>query len=743
MKRILIVLIFIFAVAFPITVYGADIRLVIDGQEIHNLSAPPVMVDERVMVPARDVFERVGGVVGWHGGHRQVSVFHGDDVLVMTVGLREARLNGESIMMQLAPIMVNDRTLIPLRFPAEAFGLCVDWCNETRTAIVNSQGDENGNESLLPPISEIPIIPLPPQNGYANGMPIITLPPSGGEPGDEIYVSDKEELPWEGAPNELPPPGVTVATPEYNPDLAIDVSTAPIQTIPHPETTITALQTPRETGTAAYVIVASLPITGVNYFLLPDNRLVVDIQNAVSLISGVHYVDASVPISGVRASQFSNTAPRVTRVVFDVVGPAEFSVSLSADRQVLTVAFSRNRITNIIAQSDAFSDSLLIQGDVLPSIRISTEGFPQFLTINIDNASMATAGGFVPGGVFASHFTTGQRADGTAYINVHVGENWPSFSIAHSTNSVAFVLHHGITGVRYDSTRRELLISRDFAMDINHVRHIDEYLRYRYTIVLPSSAEVLGRGELSVLDGYINSVNISRATDGNVLLTFNTARVLTFSVHENANYFVIRAHLPREVFPFIVVIDPGHGGACPGAIHNGIVEKDYVLALSHKVMQLLDADPFIRAYMTRHDDSTVANLRRAEIANGIGADLFVSVHVNAVPPHLLHVHGIETWYSVSQLEQANPNNVMNSRQLANIMQRHKIEQTGAHDRRLFVGNDFVVLRETEMPAVLLEVGFITNVYEAARMATAQYQWQLAQAIYNGIVEAFAAHPPRR
>ncbi|MCL2839788.1 MAG: N-acetylmuramoyl-L-alanine amidase family protein [Defluviitaleaceae bacterium] len=730
MKNLKLLLIYtlamIFVSLFPVVAYGTNIRLIIDGQEVHNMSASPVIIDDRVMVPARDVFERVGGVIGWHEGHRQVTVRYADDVLVMTVGLREARLNGQSIMMQVAPIVIDDRTLIPLRFPAEAFGLDVDWCETTRSAIINSDGEYNGN-------------------GDENGTEIIPLPPSTvpNEPPNNIYESDKDELPWEGAPNELPPPNAILVAPEGNDlNLARSVSTTPITTVSHPETMITAIRTPQETGAAAYVVVASSPITGANYFVLPDNRLVVDINNAISLICGTHYVDTTVPISGVRASQFTNTAPRVTRVVFDVVGSAEFSVGLSADRQVLTISFSPNRITEIIAHSDTTSDSLLIQGDVLPSISISTEGFPQFITINIENASIETIGGIVPNGVFASHFTVGQRANGTSYINVFVGNNWPSFSVAHSTNAVVFVMHHGITGVRYDSTRRELLISRDFAMQIDNVQHIDEYLRYRYTVVLPPSADVIGRGELSILDGYINAVNVSRAANGDVLLTFNTSRVLTFTVHENADYFIIRAHLPREIFPFIVVIDPGHGGSDPGTSHNGIVESHYVLGISQKVMQLLNADPFIRAYMTRHDDSTVANPRRAEFANNLEADLFISIHVNAVDAHLTHVHGIETWYSISAREQAGNHNI-DSRQLATIMQRQKIDATNAHSRGLFAGNEIVVLRDTNMPAALLELGFITNIEEAARMRETQFQWQIAHAIYSGIVESFATHPPNR
>jgi N-acetylmuramoyl-L-alanine amidase len=691
--RIKIILISLLVIIFlPVMVIAEEtpVRLIIDGHEISEMSAPPIIVDGRTLVPFREVFQHVGGTVGWHSGHRQVSLFYGDDVLVMTIDEIIANLNGSFIEMHTAPIIHDDRTMVPLRFPSEIFGFDVAWDSEKRAAIVNTPNGEH-----VPVFRELP-----------------------------------EEI-------ELPPPGVVAQ--RENIGLARDVSPAHIQTISHEQTTVTELRTPRETGTAAYIVVASSEISEVQYFLLPDNRLVVDIHNAVSLISGDFYAPQNIPVTGVRASQFSQT-PRVTRVVFDVVGEAEYSISLSADRRLLTISFSQNRISGVFSQSDALSDSLFIQGDIPPAINISTEGFPQFITLNIDNAKMDAVSGIFDGGVFALSFETGQNADGSAYVRVYVKDEWPSFSLAYSANSAVFMMHHGVSGVRYDSVNRELRISRSFEMDIQAIHQISDYLRFRHTFVLPPAAEVLGRGEISVPDGFVNSVELTHDALGNVNLTFNTARVLTFSVHEEPNYYVIRAHLPREVSPFIVVIDPGHGGSQPGSIQNGIVEKELAIEVSHMVMQLLDADPFITAFMTRRDDTFVSLLNRAEFANEIGANLFVSIHANAaeisrgVPNP--DVHGIETWFNVGEIEAA-VNRRFTSSHFADIMQKNLIQATSANDRG--TKNDiFVVLRETNMPSVLVEMGFLTNPQEAARLATTEYQWTLARAIYQGIVDAFAS-----
>jgi len=740
MKRYLFV---IFAAFFmlmiPAGVYGASARLIINDVEVGGLPSPPIIVNDSVLVPARAVFEQMGSTVGWHAGNREVTVFHGSDILLMTIDNTTAWLNGVSMPMPVPPMIVNDSTMIPLRFPAEVFGFDVDWDDSRRAAIINSPSDY-----------------MPWWDGilWEGDEPVLNPPEDDPDydpfwPGEMWEIHPHEETPpEEGALFDgitLPPPGVVVAAPEGT-GLARDISLAPILTINHPETTITGLRTPRETGTAAYVVVASSPISSVTHFLLPDNRLVVDIHNARAMISGDMFVDPSVPVSGVRASQFSNE-PRVARVVFDLVGSAEFNISLSVDRQLLTVSFSPNMITGITAQSDLTSDSLIIQGDVLPSIRISTEGFPNFLTLNIDNASLDAQTGMFPAGVFADNFVAGQRPDGTAFVQVYMKGDWPSFSLAHSANSVTLSLNRGITGVRYDSVNRELRISREngFAIDIAQVQRIDEYLRYRYTMILPFSAHDLGEGELSVFDGFINSVTLERDAFGGTRLIFDTARVLAFTIYEMPGEYIIRAQIPRAVNPFIVVIDPGHGGSAPGTSHNGIVEKDLVLMVSHMVMQMINSNPSITGFMTRSEDVNVLNQRRAEFANEIGADLFISIHANAAVNRAREVnpaiHGVETWYTIGALEQQGSHSI-DSREVARIMQRNMVQTIGAHDRGLMVGNNLVVLRESNMPSALLEIGFLTNPDEARRLATASHQQNVARAIYNGIVEIANRHPRR-
>jgi len=735
----------------PMQVQGMTARLIIDNHELTGLPAPPVVIDGHTLVPARAVFEHMGGVVGWHAGHQQVTVFHGSDTLVLTIGENMANLNGRMVGMPIAPMMRDGATMIPLRFASEAFGFYVGWDNSRQAVIIHSPGNNAGtngggnNNDTSDNANNSTDASNDTEDNAGDSENITNGAYSDAAEDDDAHHHEDDSR-WYDIQNEetLPLPGAVITPPsDTQTGLARNISTAPILTIPHPETTITHVQTPQEVGVAAYVIVASSAISQVEYFILPDNRLVVDIHNAVSQLPSEIAASPSTPVSVVRSAQHSNI-PSVVRVVFHVIGDAEFSIGISADRQNVTVSFSDNTIHSIFTQSDAVSDTLFIQGDVLPAMSISTEGFPHYLTINIDNASMAADGGGFDFGVFASHFVAGERPDGTAYIYVFMHGDWPSFSLAHNNNAAVLMLHHGISGVWYDSVNQELRIARTFDMDIHFIQHIDDYLRYQYTLVLPPTADVLGRGELTILDGLINSVKISRENNGDVHLTFNTARVLSFSVHETPEEFVIQAHLPRDISPFVVVLDPGHGGGDPGAnpavIYGTLLERDLVLIVSHMVMQLLENHPYISVFMTRTDNTAVTLARRTEFANELGADLFISVHANsAVIGRTLNrnpnAHGIETWYNLGALEMAE-GRAFDSRRLAEIMQRNKIQRTGAADRGTRYGANLVVLRETHMPSVLLELGFLTNAEETRLLESTAYQWLLAQAIHDGIIEAF-------
>lgn len=704
MKRLTYILAFLIVILYPAVAYGtSNARLIIDYEEVLGLDVPPVMMNNRVMVPARSVFEHIGGTVEWNNVHRQISVRYNNDILVMTINETIAWLNGEVLIMDAPPVMINNNTMIPLRFPAEAFGFFVDWDIAARAAIIltNTNGSDDNAYN---------------DNGYTE--------------------SNTEETPDDHAHQ---PDGHTTSQPyeyevdhenNHGHDLATDISHVPILAESHPVTNITALRTPSDTGAMAYVIVASSAISDVNHFLLPDNRLVMDIYNARTSISGPFH--AYGPVREIGHSQFSRS-PYTTRVVFHLTVATDFSISLSNDRRELTIEFNKNNIA-FTPTVYVDRDILTISGDFQPSIRVSKTNYPLSLTIYVDNSTIRDTGERLSIGAFTSHYVVEQRHNGVAVIHVFMSGEWPAISIDQGRGYVTVVLHPGLHGTRYNFRSRELRLSRDVVahMDITSIRRNNEYHQGRYTLTLPIPAYMLGWGSLYIADRYINTVSIRSNSTGNAEIVFETSRIMAFTIHETYDEIVIRARLPQDVYPFIIVIDPGHGGRDPGAVHHGLHESDIVLAISHMVAERLSHHPDIKVYMTRHTNVAVSLSQRTRFANRLPADLYISIHANAVR-NRPHVSGIETWYLPHTRED---NLRFNSRQLAQILQRHMISATGAYDRGVRNTSSFIVLRDTNMPATLLEVGFLSNAQEAARLATTAHQQLLAQAIYEGILEIF-------
>jgi N-acetylmuramoyl-L-alanine amidase len=179
---------------------------------------------------------------------------------------------------------------------------------------------------------------------------------------------------------------------------------------------------------------------------------------------------------------------------------------------------------------------------------------------------------------------------------------------------------------------------------------------------------------------------------------------------------------------YLVVIDPGHGGPDPGAIGiQGLRETDVVLDVALQTARLLQSRG-VQVLLTRTSEVDVDLPPRVELANRSQADLFVSLHANALTMDRPDVNGIETFYYEGGLSYG----------LANALQQRLMAiSPGTPDRGARPGR-FFVIRRTVMPSVLTEMGFVTGEIDAPRLASRPYRRQLAQALAAGIL-SFLTH----
>jgi N-acetylmuramoyl-L-alanine amidase len=197
--------------------------------------------------------------------------------------------------------------------------------------------------------------------------------------------------------------------------------------------------------------------------------------------------------------------------------------------------------------------------------------------------------------------------------------------------------------------------------------------------------------------------------------------IITGFVHSNyIAYDVVSGSIKGQT----IVIDAGHGAHDSGAVANGLKEKDIILDVALRVKTKLE-NAGATVIMTRSTDVFLELEERAAVANKSAASTFVSIHANAAASA---AYGTETFYN-SQYQKEK------SLELANSIQSNLVKTLGTRDRGVKEAG-FYVIKYTKIPAVLVELGFITNADEAARMATSTFRDQAATAIVAGLKQYY-------
>jgi N-acetylmuramoyl-L-alanine amidase len=224
-----------------------------------------------------------------------------------------------------------------------------------------------------------------------------------------------------------------------------------------------------------------------------------------------------------------------------------------------------------------------------------------------------------------------------------------------------------------------------------------------------------------------------------------------------------------------IAIDPGHGGEDPGAIgKRGTYEKNVTLAIARKLKVILDAEPNMRAMLTRDDDYFVPLAARVQKARRVQADLFISIHADAFrEPHArgssvfaLSENGATSAAARWLAQKENSSDLIGgvnlgakdpvlARTLLDLSQtaqindslkvgRHVLEGIGTHNalhKASVEQAGFAVLKAPDVPSILIETAFISNPDEELKLRSERHQQKFAESIAAGIKRYFARNPP--
>ncbi|MCA1041632.1 N-acetylmuramoyl-L-alanine amidase [Bacillus infantis] len=267
-------------------------------------------------------------------------------------------------------------------------------------------------------------------------------------------------------------------------------------------------------------------------------------------------------------------------------------------------------------------------------------------------------------------------------------------------------------------------------------RGLDQSFRVSEADLKPSGVKYVTATDLNVRTGPGTGYNVvgSLPQDAEVTIYYSQGDWV-YASSGSLKGFVHSGYLADSLEPVvkpsgkrIIAIDPGHGGKDPGAISNGIYEKELNLSVSLKVRNILQQKG-IQVVMTRTGDTYPTLGQRVDIAVNAKADSFVSIHGNTNGSS--SPSGTETYYSTAALS----DRAESSRQLATFIQNRLYKAIDTQNRGVKTAN-FQVIRYNPLPSVLVELGFLSNKSDAAKLSSDAYRNKMAEAIALGIVDYY-------
>lgn len=648
-----------------------EVPVLMDGQAI-DIGIPNFIHQDYTFVPIRFV-EKYGAEVSWDQKTKTATVVQKDKEIKMTINSSDVYVNGQKQVVDkvLAPKLVtfsnkDTRTMIPFRLVAEILGHEVGWDNSNKVPFINTKTNK-----------------VPDNN--SNTMEITNvLVDKGSTNIPKIIINGTDNFKY---------------------------STALLEN-PH--------------------------------------RLVIDIEDAklnlknIPFENGVGILNVnSGPISKINITQFSKS-PDVVRIVVHLSEKVDFDILSGKDNKSLNISFV-NRVGKIEKENIDGKEALVIYNTNKPKTNTMKLKNPDRIVIDLLDSSLEAGSyveynhniGFIEK-VRVSQFEPDNNYKSNdrivrVVLDVKNGISDPNIKIDTYDNRIVIIPETSIW-----ETINYSLKGKDRTISINANKKTEYDIDYNshgkvMTISLPLDSLDLKEGYASINDGLVKDIQITK--EGNkAKVVINLMRSAEYTILSNRVDNKISVSLSRDsnIKPSdrIIVIDPGHGGKDPGAVQNGVNEKDVNLAVSHKINEGLKNKGYT-TIMTREDDVFIELKERANIANRNMADLFISIHSNSNPN--ANVSGIQVLYHSKDKTNVKKEETYN---LANIIMEEIVKGTGAENKGLLAREKTVVIRDTNMPSVLIELGFLTNPNEAQLLNDEVYQELLAESIIRGIERYF-------
>lgn len=747
----------------PFDYSGTLGKVIIDGQVISLGNMPSIITNNTAMLRAKRVFadSDIGAEYKYDKTTQLITLSTNGNTLTMKIGSLAAQLNGNPISLSTAPMIVTNHEynssyiMVPGSITASYLGYDYKWDNKSMTSIITSRDnskDQGSNPGNI--------------DGSNNSNPDQN-DDSAPELGDNSVIIDSGNVLY-----------------EWNANTSLISECSNIVSLNQAATSVinngyiynvSRDYTKEMLNAETYMVMSTEPFNQVNSSV---NGNILDIfagstQSSDSLyqiagISGniVNTIKTSYRINELR----SNVAFDMTTKDF------KYDLSLSDDRRILFVTVYVNSLKRAVVGTNASGDYISLTGITPLKAELKKENGIVYVdipgTVNCLGELNTVLNGTKNLGLFYAASLSGKTQ-----IIIGVNDN-PEYYISENDNIYTIFFSNskdnsggtgntgdsgntgntgdsgntGNTGnngngqyidspIVIDKEKYEIVIPKPEGVIAEHITHTDYYYENKFSIKLKGDhTNFFKNKNVTYNSSVISNVLVFLNNNGETEIKFTTKKLQGYKfVWDNDNIYVHIGN-PRDIYKNIVVLDPGHGGPANGAKYFGTNEKDLNFKMLYTIGEkYFNSDPSkLKVYYTRQTDVDITLADRAAFASKVGADIFVSLHMNASTA--ASANGTEVYYSESN-NKANKAG-LTSKAMATVFVNNLVDVMGTKNRGV-VAARYTVVHNNTVPAVLIELGFLSNKNDYAKISDSQYQEKAVQTIYKSILQIFEKYPTGR
>lgn len=739
----------------------SQVKYVVNGSSVSTNLPGLILSNGAAVGPFNEVFANtIGATTDYSEGKKDFTIWYGTHTIKMTLGNTEAIIDGTKKILKNPPVLYSfdedpqKHLYVPTRCVAEAFGFEYTWISSTSTAsIARPSVMYDGNKK----VNYTGTNPIP----YINGTSVAAESYPGYVFDDIVFLPAEALFESNGLASVGFAEGsglVVFKRDEKTVRMVIDSPIAYVDDTPYILSSVPRIISP-ENGAEPQVYVPAQFVAEAFGF-----------EVSYTKASDKFYI-TGIPVSN--SSTNSDSSESIVVPDTETFGRTIFSFRLPEEVFKEFQNLGQQTPKEISAYSCVNSDAIYLKGVAADSVTITDKA--DVLEITLDgyqnpfdmkyhyssedaflNFCYLSGTDSIKLTIIKSmelHYYSYEVADG--YVihltdsfglnSDYIGFTKPSDEITETSpeSNIADVFAGEDLSVYLPEavfSRNHFVIQLPENTQLSTIKDFDEYEKKRFTISIPGNH----MNFFSEQDYYnpvdtLTSVKFSYKQSENItIITFNTSRIQGYEITVSDGYLALKIADPKEIYDKIIVLDAGHGGIDPGTLRGSVYEKNVNYNVINIYAEEYFKDSDIKVYYTRRTDTKIALQTRADFAATVGADLFISFHVNANSSSA--VNGTSVYYSKSNNTAAASG--LKSSALATTVANYLSEAWGTKNRGI-IADKFVVIHNNSVPAILVECGFITNDKDFAKIKDTSYQKKAAEALYYAVSEIFDNYPTKR